>query len=879
MNTLVTWNQLRKIEEAAQNRFNQPSYPSIVRRWSFAFSLLAILLFSSSAFALLIGDNGGPESVIVQIQDSLLLSNDLDSSLSGLAALEQNDGVNVEKWWAAGKLLQLVSFPQSWTEAQALAAIDDLQASSAVEKVVAVSGFNLDFQPGDFAREYDPSAIIPDAARRGLDAQEWQRPPMTQADIDAEMALPYVPNQVIVRWKSEYVWNMAQTGFRQNTIDFNTSEGAVVVQEMTPSSTDLIQVLAFSGTSIAGKLSDYAASSWVDYVQPNFIYSSNAIPNDPGYTNPGQPNLPRISAPSAWSITTGFQSNVVAVGDTGANVNHPDFVTNLSPGWLNFVAVPPNSNVTDDDIRDPQHGSNVAGIIGAKGNNGQYMTGVAWNVSLLILKVLDSQGSGTAANIAAAINYAYSTGQGHNPAIAMNLSLGSGASSFIDPTLLGAIRLARTHGMVVVAAAGNGNGITNVGIDCEQPGNLISPADAPTDNMIAVGATTSNDTRPNFSNYGRYRVELGAPGGEDPPNNTILGILGLTQNPSDKIPYRRFSGTSQATPHVTGALQLVKSQYPWENYAGIKDRVLMATDDVPALTNLFRTGGRLDLNKALHKRTLIRNLSTRARVESGDRIVIGGFIIGGSGSGTLKVAIRGLGPSLPPLGVPRLPNPMITLNNSSGHAIYTNNDWGTLPQSQKDDLAANGLTPTNSSEAAMVQTLAPGNYTVFLQSYDGQFGVGLFEIYELSGNIDEQTRLKNISTRCKVGTGDEVAIAGTIMGDPAGNPNDPTVPKRRLLMRGIGPSLAQYLIPGVLANPYIELHNSTGALIASNDQWRDVDGTSTGLEDKLTEAGFAPANVNESVLWPTLTQSPGNTTILKGVNNGTGIGLIEFFEY
>jgi hypothetical protein len=98
-------------------------------------------------------------------------------------------------------------------------------------------------------------------------------------------------------------------------------------------------------------------------------------------------------------------------------------------------------------------------------------------------------------------------------------------------------------------------------------------------------------------------------------------------------------------------------------------------------------------------------------------------------------------------------------------------------------------------------------------------------------------------------------------------------------MRGIGPSLAQHGISGVLANPYIELHSSTGALIGSNDQWRDVDGSSTGLEDKLVEKGFAPTSDNESVLWPTLTQSLGNTTILKGVNNGTGIGLIEFFEY
>lgn len=822
--------------------------PSIVTRARTA----GDLLFPSHRIGLLMRDNG-PEPIIVQVKQSLLLSDELDTQLNGLAALQQEKGVKIEKWWANGKLLELVSFPENFTEATALAAIDALQASSAVEKVVTVSAFNLEFKDADFAREYPAGQPIPDAARRGLDAEEWQRPPMTQADIDEAVALPHVPNQLLVRWKSEYVWKAEQTGFRNNIADFNASEGGYPANEMTPSPTDLIQVIQFSDTAVlSDKMNDYAASPWVDYVQPNYIYSSNAVPNDPAYSS--QPNLPRISAPAAWNMTTGTQSLVVAVGDTGANVNHPDFAPNLSQEveiLLRTIIMLPTTTATE---------ATSLRFIGAKGNNGQYMTGVDWNVSLLHLKVLDANGNGTSANIASAINYAYTANQGHPAALAINLSLGGGPSNSIDPTMLGAIRLARTNKMVVVAAAGNNS------IDCEQPGNLISPADAPTDNVIAVGATNADDTRASFSNWGRYRVELGAPG---------VNILGLAQALGF---YSQYSGTSQATPHVTGALELVKSAYPWENYAGIKDRVLMATDNIASLSNLFRTGGRLNLNKALHKRTLIRNLSTRAKVESGDRIVIGGFIIGGSGSGTLKVAIRGIGPSLPPLGVPRLNNPKIRLNDAAGHQIFSNGDWGNLPQPQKDDLAANSLTPGNSSEAAMVQTLARGSYTAFLESQDGQQGVGLFEIYELSRNTSEQVRLTNISTRSKVGTGDEVAIAGTILGDPAGNQNDPTVPKRRLLMRGLGPTLAQYGVPGVLANPYIQLHNSTGALIASNDQWRDVDGTSKGLEDKLTEGGFAPANVNESVLWPTLTQSPGNTTILSGVNGSTGIGLIEFYE-
>jgi hypothetical protein len=251
---------------------------------------------------------------------------------------------------------------------------------------------------------------------------------------------------------------------------------------------------------------------------------------------------------------------------------------------------------------------------------------------------------------------------------------------------------------------------------------------------------------------------------------------------------------------VTGAAALIKSKYPWEHYLGLKDRIMMGTDDVPALQNVFRTGGRLNLVKALHPRTVLRNLSTRAKVESGQRIVIGGFVIGGSGAGTLKIAIRGRGPSLAPLSVPRLNNPTLQLNDSAGHTIFSNDDWGNLPQTQKDDLAAVSLTPTDSREAAMIQTLAPGAYTVLLQSQDGQFGVGLFEIFELENGANEQTRLQNISTRCPVGVGDEVAIAGMIIGDP-NNPNDNTVPKRRVLIRGIGPTLGLYGLSGVLPDP------------------------------------------------------------------------------
>ena len=261
--------------------------------------------------------------------------------------------------------------------------------------------------------------------------------------------------------------------------------------------------------------------------------------------------------------------------------------------------------------------------------------------------------------------------------------------------------------------------------------------------------------------------------------------------------------------------------------------------------------------------------------------MIGGFIIGGSGTGALKVAIRGLGPSLQGISVAKLANPKITLKNSSGQTIYSNDNWGTLPTAQKNDLAASGLTPTNSLEAAMVcagsggatgcDALSPGAYSVFLESSNGaSLGVGLFEIYELEGGLDEQTRLLNVSTRCLVRTGDEVAIAGSIVGDPTQGSNT-TIPKRSILMFGKGPSLG---ISGSLANPYLTLKDSAGATIAANDSWANV----AAPVDELVETQLDPNSSVESALWPIL-NSGTYTTTLTGVSGGTGIGLIEMYEY
>ena len=639
----------------------------------------------------------------------------------------------------------------------------------------------------------------------------------------------------------------------------------------------------------------YQQNEMVDYVQPDYIYATATV--DPLYAAGYQWGLAKISAPAAWSNpstgTTGSDSVVVAIADTGAGIDHPDFQTNLWSGQNNDEVknfIDNSTNVFDGAL--PPHGSNVASIVGAQGDNGIFMRGVSWNVSLMHLKVLnDGEGKGTSQSIANGISYATNHG-----ASAINLSVSfykcvyhyeDGKKicdeTIVDPTTYQALVQARDRkpdGVVAVCAAGNGFPPDGTGLGVDTDALPHSPSNTPTDNVISVAASDQNDARAPFSNYGARTVDLAAPGMRYDDQGRIAGIYGLratyNNNSSDFSTnnYSILPGTSQAAPYVTGTIALLKAKYPWESYHGLRDRILMSTDKLtdPSWTGRLRTGGRLNADKALHARTLIRNLSTRARVESGDRVMIGGFIIGGSGTGTLKLAIRGLGPSLSGLTAQKLSDPKIRLTTSDGAAIYSNDDWGTLPLAQRNELIASGLAPSDSREAAMIWTLGPGSYTVTLERANGSFGVGLFELYELEGGLNQKTRLQNVSTRCLVGTGEEQAIAGVIVGDPdPAQGGDPTIPKRSVLMFGKGPSLP---LAGKLADPFLSRYNAGGTLVATNDSWRDV----AAPVDELDEAQLGPTSLLESALWPIL-NSGTHTVRLRGANGGSGVGLVELYEY
>lgn len=254
------------------------------------------------------------------------------------------------------------------------------------------------------------------------------------------------------------------------------------------------------------------------------------------------------------------------------------------------------------------------------------------------------------------------------------------------------------------------------------------------------------------------------------------------------------------------------------------------------------------------------NISTRMRVETGNNVLIGGFII--NGSAPKNVVLRGIGPSLAQFGIPdALADPTLELRDSGGTLVRQNDNWQD-DASQASQLTALGFALPNSNESGMVASLSPAAYTAVLAGKNGGTGVGLLEIYDTNAGANSQ--LANISTRGFVLTGTNVMIGGFIL---AGANNT------HVAVRGIGPSLAQFGLSPVLADPTLELRDSNGALLVSNDNWQDDPASAS----QLTARGLAPANAAEAGIHVSL--SPGAfTTILAGKNGGTGIGLVEIYN-
>jgi uncharacterized repeat protein (TIGR03803 family) len=249
------------------------------------------------------------------------------------------------------------------------------------------------------------------------------------------------------------------------------------------------------------------------------------------------------------------------------------------------------------------------------------------------------------------------------------------------------------------------------------------------------------------------------------------------------------------------------------------------------------------------------NISTRVDVQVGDSVLIGGFII--TGTQPKKVIVRAIGPALGAFGVSgALADPVLELHEPDG-TVITNDNW---KDTQEAAITATKLAPSNDLESAIVATLDPGAYTAILTGKDNTTGVALIEAYDLDQTVDSQ--LANISTRGFVQTGDNVMIGGFIVGG-----NTATV-----ALRAIGPSLSTAGIANPLADPFLELHDSNGDIVDSNDNWMDSPDKQTFIDGSL-----APTNNKESVILGTLMPG-GYTAIVSGVGSGTGIGLVEAYN-
>ncbi|MEW6302831.1 MAG: S8 family serine peptidase [Verrucomicrobiota bacterium] len=372
---------------------------------------------------------------------------------------------------------------------------------------------------------------------------------------------------------------------------------------------DNLTVLALRpGSEPGGVATLYVQSGLVDYAELDYLLEGLAAPNDFRYLDSSLWNLNNtgqlggkvdadIDAPEGWDVQSTANNIVVAVIDTGARITHEDLAINLwrNPGESgpDLLGLDKSINGIDDDgngyvddvhginallgtgfpLDDHGHGTHVSGIIGAAGNNSVGIVGVAWRVQLMECKSLDAAGQGSISDAIECINYARAKG-----AKIINASWGS--YTFTSAALRDAINSTRTAGLLFVAACGNDGNNNDV--------NPLFPASYDLDNIIAVAATTRTDEKATWSNYGAATVDLGAPG---------LDIFS-TWNGHD-ADYRWLSGTSMAAPHVAGVCALVWARNPNETYLQIKNRVLAATDPIPALSGATVSGGRLNLQKAL----------------------------------------------------------------------------------------------------------------------------------------------------------------------------------------------------------------------------------------------------------------------------------------
>ncbi len=404
--------------------------------------------------------------------------------------------------------------------------------------------------------------------------------------ISAQLAPPqFHPERVLV---------MPRLDRAADTAQFHLKKGRKVLRRY-PAFRNLEVVQLLPGEEVAAAIREYQASGAVEFAEPDYILRKSIVPNDPRYISQWHLNNTSggggdsdIDAPEGWNIRREATNIIVAILDSGLRLTHEDISPNL---WRNTQEIAGNGVDDDrngyiDDLNginsitgsgnpgdDEGHGTHVAGIIGAAGNNGKGGSGVAWKVQLMPLKFLGTDGTGLTSDAVECVNYAVKYG-----AKVINASFGSPSFS---SSLQSAIQAARTAGVVFVAAAGNDSTDNDV--------SPSYPASYSLDNVVAVAATQNQnlfDT--SYSNFGATSVDLGAPGAN-------IYSCGFASDTS----YVYLSGTSMAAPVVSGVVALMRAQFPNDSPAQIVQRLLATVEPIPSLSGRCVSGGKVNLQRAL----------------------------------------------------------------------------------------------------------------------------------------------------------------------------------------------------------------------------------------------------------------------------------------
>ena len=370
---------------------------------------------------------------------------------------------------------------------------------------------------------------------------------------------------------------------------FHAAQGFRVVRQFARFGN--IQVLQVpKDLTVAQAIASYQRSGWVKYAEPDYQVFPALTPDEPAYAdgtlwhlnNTGQNGGlagADIHAAAGWDLQNTASNVIVAIVDTGVRYTHEDLSANM---WNNPEVIASNgvdylhgadlADNTGDPIDLIGHGTEVAGVVGAVGNNGLGTVGVAWQVQIMACRYTSDSGQGLTSDILACIDYALGNGA--------NIINASFTSSGYSQAMYDAINSCRSAGLIVVAAAGNFSSDNDV--------SPYYPAGYNLDNVVSVAATTSTDDLSSYSDYGPTTVALAAPGDE----------IYTTLNSADSA-YGTVSGTSFAAPMTAGTIALLEAHYPAENYRQILNRLYAGVDPLPSLAGRCVTGGRLDLSKAL----------------------------------------------------------------------------------------------------------------------------------------------------------------------------------------------------------------------------------------------------------------------------------------